>query len=236
MNSIQNQTQEIFSFHYLNIPFYKIPYYLFFKRSFKKLKGLNHCEFLIPMQLGEPLFGLRRYRLTEIAFLAFWETEENLNQFLSSSISKSFQTGWYVRLRLYRKWGEISEIVSATLYNRNSKNENTTVAITLARLKLTQLFRFTKWGKPVETQVRNHPGKQIAFAAFRPPRHFLTFSIWDSEANMIQMVTGKDPNQDGLQHKEAMLERNRKDFHFEFTTLRFELLGKHGLENINKSI
>lgn len=39
------------------------------------------------------------------------------------------------------------------------------------------------------------------------------------------MVHGTEPKTDGLDHKQAMLERNRNDFHTEFATFRFESLG-----------
>lgn len=57
------------------------------------------------------------------------------------------------------------------------------VAVTLAWMKLLQVPRFIRWGKPVEELVRDDP---------------------------------------------AMVERRRKDFHFEFTTLRFRAIGEYG--------
>lgn len=223
-----DQTQEIFSFHSFPVPLYQIPWYLFGNRFFRKSRGLIHSECLIPMLLGESLFSWKRYRIQEVVVFALWNSEKDLNDFLEKHKQGQIQKGWHLRLRMYRRWGSISEFSLARVNDRISKLDSTTVAITLARLKLKELFRFTKWGKPVETQVRNHPGKQKAFAAFRPPRHFLTFSVWDTEADMIQMVQGKNPNRDGSEHKEAMEERSKKDFHFEFTTLRFEIVGESG--------
>lgn len=40
------------------------------------------------------------------------------------------------------------------------------------------------------------------------------------------MVYGTEPKTDGLDHKQAILERKQNDFHKEFTTLRFESLGQ----------
>ncbi|TGN20615.1 hypothetical protein [Leptospira idonii] len=180
------------------------------------------------MQLGESLYSFKRYHLTSVSVVAFWQSEEDLDRFLTLSPKDPIGSGWHIRLKLYRRWGKIRELLSATLYPRDSGYDTPTVAITLARLKISQLIRFTKWGKPVEKQVRDHPGKRFAFAAFRPFRNFLTFSIWNSEDEMIQMVQGKSPETDGLEHKDAMAERNRNDFHSEFTTLRFEILKEVG--------
>ncbi|PJZ46103.1 hypothetical protein [Leptospira brenneri] len=216
--------QEVFSFHCLEVPFYKLPYYLYFYLKGKKPQGLLHAEVLLRMQLGEPLFSKQRYRFSQVVLVAHWESEEDLEYFLHQSKQDPIHLGWQIRLRLYRRWGKIREIESATIYQKNFDAKAFMAAITLARLKLTQVFRFTKWGKPVEKQVRDHPGKKIAFAAFRPFRSFLTFSIWNSESEMIQMVQGRKADRDGLEHKHAMEERNRNDFHSEFTTLRFEIL------------
>ena len=41
-------------------------------------------------------------------------------------------------------------------------------------------------------------------------------------------MIGRSPGPDRTRHVAAMDERERKDFHFEFTTLRFRCLGEHG--------
>lgn len=180
-----DETQEICSFHSFPVPLYKIPWYLFGNRSFRKSKGLIHSECLIPMLLGKSLFSWKRYRIQEIVVFALWNSENELNDFLEKHKQGQIHKGWHLRLRMYRRWGSIREFSPATVNNLISERDSTTVAITLARIILKEFSRFTKWGKQVESQVRDHPGKQMAFAAFRPPRHFLTFSVWDTEAEMI---------------------------------------------------
>jgi len=102
------------------------------------------------------------------------------------------------------------------------------VAVTLARLKLTQVPRFIHWGKPVEELVRDHPGTILALAAMRPPRTVSTFSVWRTQSEMINMVRGQDSFPGATRHAAAMAERNREDFHHEFTTLRFRALAEQG--------
>ncbi|MDF3819376.1 hypothetical protein P3G55_05675 [Leptospira sp. 96542] len=220
--------QEILSFHCFNIPFYKLPFYLYFYPKRNKVSGLVHSESFLSMRLGEPIGNIRRYSFSKLAVLFYWRSEEDLEQFLITNQKNPIHSGWHIRLKLYRRWGKLQELGSANLYPKESASETPIVAITLARLKISQLFRFTKWGKPVEKQVRDHKGVKFAFAAFRPFRSFLTFSVWNSEREMVQMVQGVDPKLDGLEHKNAMLERNRKDFHTEFTTLRLEILEETG--------
>ena len=65
----------------------------------------------------------------------------------------------------------------------------------------------------------------------RPLNTFCTFSIWKSEEQMINMVNGKDNKKDGEDHKQAMIERARKPFHFEFSTMRFIPIKEEGKWN-----
>lgn len=102
------------------------------------------------------------------------------------------------------------------------------MAVTLARLRLPQVPRFIHWGRPVEIQVRDDPGQTLAVAAAAPPRTVSTFTVWRSSRAMKDMVRGRSKAADPMRHAAAMEERERKDFHFEFTTLRFRCLGEHG--------
>lgn len=79
-----------------------------------------------------------------------------------------------------------------------------------------------------EEQVGNSPGTTLALAAFRPLRTFSTFSKWQSQQLMTDMVHGQNPAPGATRHAEAMAERNRNDFHHEFITLRFRALSDHG--------
>jgi hypothetical protein len=103
-------------------------------------------------------------------------------------------------------------------------------------LKLPQIPRFIHWGKPVETLVRDHPGATLALAAFRPPRTVSTFSVWRSQREMVEMVRGQGAVPGAGRHAAAMVERRRKDFHHEFTTLRFRPLSEHGAWNGRSNI
>ena len=102
------------------------------------------------------------------------------------------------------------------------------VAVTLARMKLTQVPRFLRWGKPVEELVRDHPGITLATAAIRPLHTVSTFSVWKSQREMLGMVRGAGNMPKPERHAAAMKERQRKDFHTQFITLRFRPLSEHG--------
>jgi hypothetical protein len=136
--------------------------------------------------------------------------------------------GWHVRLEFLRRWGRVSEFDDLPAGAGDTDPEAPVVAVTLARLKLSQVARFIRWGKPVEELVRDHPGTTLALAAMRPPRTFSTFSVWRSLRQMTDMVRGLGAFPGAERHAAAMVERRRKDFHHEFTTLRFRALSEHG--------
>ncbi len=173
------------------------------------------------MSLGEPILSTARYNLKTFAVFAWWREEAFLDKFLERPSHRFFESGWHVRMRLYRRWGEIAELKNAAIYPNAAAPDKPVIAVTLARLKLSQTARFIRWGKPVEGQVRDHKGQIRALAAFRPPNTFSTFSIWKNESEMTNMVHGSNRIYDGESHHLAMRERIRKDFHHEFSTMRF---------------
>lgn len=181
------------------------------------------------MTLGAPILSPARMQLRTLAFFAYWSEESDLDTFLrSTALGHTLSSGWHLRLAFLRRWGRFSEFEDLTEPNENVDVKTPVVAVTLARLKLPELFRFTRWGKPVEEQVRDHPGKTLALAAFRPPRTFSTFSIWKSQQLMTEMVHGQGAYPGAALHANAMKERERRDFHHEFITLRFRILSERG--------
>lgn len=170
------------------------------------------------MNLGAPVFSVQRYNLRTLSLLAWWNEESDLDQFLAQPPYQILNQGWHVRLKLYRRWGQVHEIKDAYAEAAAAKRGDPMVAITLARLNLRETMRFVKWGKPVERQVRDHRAATLPLAGMRPLGTFSTFSIWKNEDEMLGMVHGR--NQDSA-HGDAMKERVRRDFHHEFTTMRF---------------
>ena len=127
-----------------------------------------------------------------------------------------------------RRWGSVSAFDGLPEVARETDPDAPVVAVTLARLRLTQAFRFLRWGKPVESLVRDHPGTTFAMAAARPLRTLSTFTVWRSAREMDDMVHGRSSVPAPTRHSVAMKERERKDFHLEFTTLRFTCIGEFG--------
>lgn len=213
---------EIFSFHLRRVRVLEVPRALFTRPT---APGLRHAESFFTMQLGASVLSPRRYGVCELATLAWWRDEAALDAHLATR--RDDDDHWHVRLRLYRRWGQVAEIADAVV-DAGAARPGPVVAVTLARLKLSETLRFTRYGRPVERQVRDHAGQRLAFAALRPLATFCTFSIWHDEAAMVGMVRGRDEQRDGASHAVAMRERARRDFHHEFTTMRFTALGEAG--------
>jgi hypothetical protein len=191
--------------------------------------GLRHAECMAAMTLGAPIFSPERLQLRKLAVFAAWESSEALDEFLATTkLGNTLSKGWHVRLELLRQWGQFPEFDNVATTGENMDINQPVVAVTLARLKLPHVFRFIRWGKPVEEQVRDHPGTTLALAAIRPLRTFSTFTVWRSQKEMTEMVHGNSSASGSDRHAKAMIERNRKDFHHKFTTFRFRAIAEHG--------
>ncbi len=181
------------------------------------------------MTLGSPILSKGRMQLGRLAAFARWESEGALDAFLGETeLGRTLQAGWHVRLQFLRRWGHMAGLDDLPANVGEADPEAPVVAVTLARLALPELARFIRWGKPVEELVRDHPGTTLALAALRPPRTFSTFSVWRTQREMTDMVRGRGTGPAPERHASAMVERHRKDFHHEFTTLRFRALAEHG--------
>ncbi|MBK8433599.1 MAG: hypothetical protein IPL28_21000 [Chloroflexi bacterium] len=194
-----------------------------------QIRGLAHAECMLRMTLGAPILSPARMQLRHLAMFAAWESEDAIDAFLGgTTLGRALATGWHVRMAFPAPLGHISEFDGLAESVGEQDPAAPVVAVTLARLKLPQVPRFIRWGKPVEELVRDHPGTTLALAAMRLPRTVSTFSVWTSQQEMVDMVRGHSDVPRPERHAVAMGERERKDFHFEFTTLRFRPLAEYG--------
>ena len=218
----------VFSYHLVKLPLTSALRIMFFPVKSKQINGLIYAKTMSAMILGSPIFSKSRFFSKEIVFFAQWENENNINEFLQADkTGKLIAKGWHIRLEFLRQWGNISGFQIPTL-NIEIDNEDPVVAITIARMKYTQISRFLRWGRPVEKQVRDNTSTTLSLASIRYPNLISTFSIWKTQKEMTDMVFGHSKMPHPKRHINAMKERNRKDFHFEFTTLRFKPLAEYG--------
>lgn len=220
---------KIFSFHLLEVSPLVTLGTMLRPLNHRGITGLLHAECMAAMALGAPILSPKRLQMRNLAVFAVWESEGRLDAFLKENkLGCQLAEGWYVRLQLLRQWGEFCEFKGRTDSVSETDPLEPIVAITLARLRLAELARFIRWGRPVEVLVRDHPAATLALAAVRPFGTFSTFSVWRSLRDMTDMVQGRSSCEGGQRHSEAMLERKRRDFHYEFTTFRFRAISEHG--------
>lgn len=191
--------------------------------------GLQHAECMMPMQLGLSVISPARWQLRRLAMFAAWENEAAIDDFMQRTpLGHALAKGWHVRLRFLRRWGKVAAFDGLPAVAGETDPDAPVVAVTVARLQLLQVPRFLRWGAPVERLVRDHPGTTLAIAAARPWRTISTFTVWKSAREMTNMVHGHSAVDAPDRHSTAMVERRRKDFHVEFTTLRFTCIGEYG--------
>lgn len=219
----------VFTFHLLKTN-YSTAFKAFWNPSSSdSVPGLIHSEWMTGMTLGSPVFSTSRILLRQVAVFAQWENESAVDHFLqNTSWGKILNQGWHTRLLYLRQWGSIRGFQIPQETKELPDPNGPVVAVTLARMKFLQVPRFIRWGRPVEKLVRDHPGSTLALATTRFPRTVSTFSVWKSQQEMVDMVSGHSAVPQPKRHAMAMKERNRKGFHIEFTTLRFQPIAEHG--------
>ncbi len=219
----------VFTFHIANTKIGTTVKALYRPPTGQQVPGLNHAECMTRMTLGASMLSPERMQLRRLTMFAAWESHDAIDEFLADTrLGHALAAGWHVRLAFQRRWGTVSEFDGLPETVGDQDPAAPVVAVTLARMKLPQVPRFIRWGKPVEELVRDHPGKTLAIAAMRLPRTVSTFSVWRSQREMVEMVRGQSSVPRPERHAAAMAERRRKDFHFEFTTLRFMPIAEHG--------
>jgi hypothetical protein len=195
----------------------------------RRAPGLLHAECMTVMALGAPILSGRRTQFRHLAVFASWEDEQALDAFLTNThLGRTLSAGWHVRLELLRRWGRASCFDGLPAHTGDSDPSAPVVAVTLARMKLLQVPRFIRWGKPVEELVRDHAATTLALGAMRLPNTVSTLSVWRSEREMTDMVRGHGAEPGADRHFVAEAERRRRNFHHEFTTLRFRALAEYG--------
>lgn len=222
----------VFSYHLVKLSFFSSIKAVLFPPKPKNVQGLMYAECMFCMTLGAPVFSPSRILFRQVAVFAQWENEKAIDEFLSkNSFGKKLFKGWHTRLTFMRQWGKVSGLEITDEKYKAENSEIPVVAVTIARMKLPEIPRFIRWGRPVEKLVRDHYGTTLSLASIRFPRAVSTFSIWKTQKEMTDMVQGHSSVPRPKRHINAMKERERKDFHFEFTTLRFKPISEFGKWN-----
>ena len=227
----------VFTYHLVKTNYFSALKILLFPPKQKNISGLIHAEIMTTMTLGSAIFSPSRMLIRQIAVFAQWENESDVDHFLTeNSLGKILAKGWHTRLTFMRTWGKFNqfEIPDETIEFENP--DSLIVAVTIARMKFLEIPRFIHWGRPVEKLVRDHPATTLSLASIKFPNTVSTFSICKTQKEMTDMVHGHSKVPKPERHADAMKERDRKDFHFEFTTLRFKPISEFGEWNGRRNI
>jgi hypothetical protein len=182
------------------------------------------------MQFGAPLLSGARLQLRRLAIFAQWDDETALERFLDTDgLGRRLAGGWHVRLQYLRRFGTVAALGGLPDRAGSWDADEPIVAVTLARMKLREVPRFLRWGRPVERLIAGHPAAVFSTGAQRPPHTISTFSIWRTVREMTEMVHGRGDGPNAGVHHLAMVEQRRQDFHYESTFMRFRPLSEHGL-------
>jgi hypothetical protein len=219
----------IHSFHLVDLPARLSARMLLRPPDRATVDGLQHAECLVLMQFGAPIVSLARLQLRRFAMFAQWDDAAALEGFLSShAFGRQLATGWHVRLHYLRRYGAIAALGDLPERAGTWDLDEPIVAVTIARMRLLEVPRFLRWGRPVERLIASHPGAVFSTGAQRPPNTISTFSIWRTVRDMTDMVHGRSGVPDAHVHQVAMAEQRRRDFHHESTFMRFRPLSEHG--------
>lgn len=160
-------------------------------------RGLDHVECLALMRLGAPALSRDRMQLRRLAVFAQWRDEDSVDRFLTTDrLGRELARGWHVRLEFLRRWSTLAALPDLPARAGGWEQDEPVVAFTLARMRLAEVPRFLRWGKPVERLVRDHPGTTLAVAGFRPAHTIATFSVWRTVREMEEMVRGHSADPD----------------------------------------
>ena len=194
-----------------------------------KVPGLLSSDGGPTAQLGPHLFP--RPDLTQTGMIAFWESEGALDDYLGSNpVGQKMATGWHARLEPLRAYGSWPGLPDDTSPRRAVEGDGPVMVTTLARLKLTQAYRFFKTTAKAEERVIKSPGMVWA-TGFGGTPFVATMSFWESaQAAFDYAYSAAQP-----EHSEAIDIDRAKAFHHVSAFVRYRPLSVHGSMDSGKN-
>lgn len=193
------------------------------------IPGLLHADVATASPLRRS--NLPRLQPGRVALYGFWETEDDLDRFLSSShpFASAMAAGWQARLEPIRAFGSWPGLPEDTPRARTVNGTGPVVVLTVGRTRMTGLRRFLATSLPAERRAREAPGLVWGAALARPP-FFSTCSIWKSAEATTAFAYGQSESA----HPNAIAADRTKPFHHQQAFIRFRpLLSKGGLGGTN---
>jgi hypothetical protein len=174
------------------------------------MPGLRHANVAIAAPLRKvPVPG-------RVGYVAFWDDDAALDEFLSAPFAQKLSSGWSARLEPLRMHGAWPGMPEATPAGRSVDYDGPAVVATLARTNMARVVPFLRTSAPAERAVLTAPGLVWATAMALPP-FFSTVSLWSDAKSILGYAYGqKQPA-----HSDAMAADAKKPFHRENAFIRF---------------
>jgi hypothetical protein len=152
-----------------------------------------------------------------VAFISFWESDDDLSRFLEEHrIAARLAGGWHARLDPLRAFGTWPGLPEGISRSRTTEYDGPTVVLTLGRLRLPRVVRFLKTSKAAEVAATASPGMLWGTALARPP-FVSTCSLWESTHAAAAYAYG----QGDAGHPRAIEVDRAKPFHHQSAFVRF---------------
>ena len=182
--------------------------------------GLRWADVVVLAELA----SRRPPQLGRVALLAFWDDEAAAAEFgRTHPVAERLAGGFHAVLRPLRAFGSWPGLPADVPSTRAVPHDGPVVVLTLGRLRWPQLVRFLRTSRPAEKSAVDAPGLLWATASARPPQ-FATISLWqDSRSTAAYAYAQQRP-----QHKAAIDEQMRKDFHHQSAFIRFAPISSRG--------
>ncbi|MCB0362017.1 MAG: hypothetical protein KDD35_04830 [Bdellovibrionales bacterium] len=139
MNTADNSTNEVFSYHLVKLDFFSAIRFFIFPPHSNTVSGLKYSLCLFTMKPGISVFSFARYNFTTLALIAWWEHADWLDRFLESGkYPLSPSESWHIRIKPYRRWGSLKELNHAHLFKELMSPSGTVSARPLAKFNLSK--------------------------------------------------------------------------------------------------
>jgi hypothetical protein len=178
--------------------------------------GLRYAAVTLTAPLGGEL--LPRVRPGRVGMVAAWDDDKALDRFLANHpLAQRLEVGWHLRMTPLRASGTWSALPELERSEGQVAPDEPVAAVTLGRLRATNMLRFLKASAPAEQLVTESTGLLASSGLARPPHLFVTFSLWRTLTAMQDYAYGRN----GAGHQDAVRAHAAKPFHHESIFARF---------------
>lgn len=193
--------------------------------------GLRYSVVATAAPLGT---GVPRPQFGRATLVAFWDDAEAADAGITGPWSSDEFEGLRIDATAERAIGSWPGLPTDVPTSPEPLHDGAVLVVTIGRLRLLQAPRFFRAGAKAERHILASPGLTWATGLAAPERRTLfTVSWWHDQAAMDATVRGAGD------HRDAMTEQARKDFHHESAFIRFRpvavrgsLQGKNGVGDL----